>query len=461
VTGPPARDQRTPAASPMSAVGARPWCSIRVIALGAFVLAFAVRLAWVLCVQSPLDAVYSDMEGYVERAQELLFHITPADPRVSTIYPFGTHYLLALQFLVLGRDARVANGILQALLGAVPAPCMVALTGRMIPGRLAPALVGALVALWYPQVCFTGFFLSEVWFSAAIALQAWLAVSYFKRPYGLLADGFVSAIAFVVRPQFVVTWALQVGARAFSLVRYKRLGAAPRTVFWLAIPMIATVIVSVARFHRLTGHFGLISENANINRVWAETDICKLEATWRTPNGEMWTYWFNPPSKTPHKPSDAVHVDGYIADADILGEVRAERLRGVPWSARLSRRLWDVKLLVTENLPWPESNYQDDRFRVVLQKSFAAALVFGVLPLGALGIALGRRNRTMMVFLANLVTPIIAAALYFGEARYHVPYDPFALLLAVVGCYELGRILAFVQRKMRLRAAGLREAEGQ
>src|ERR1017187_1510811 len=77
-----------------------------VAAVCVFIVEFVVRLEWILRVQSPLDAVYSDMGGYVDRAQLLLAHKTPADPRVLSIYPPGTHSILALEFLIFCRDSR-------------------------------------------------------------------------------------------------------------------------------------------------------------------------------------------------------------------------------------------------------------------------------------------------------------------------------------------------------------------
>ncbi len=153
----------------------------RWIVYGSFAIAFAVRLAWALKVQSPLDSVYSDMHGYVERAEWLLAHTTPAEPRILTAYPPGTHCILALEFLVFGRNARLAIAIVHSLVGAVPAACIAALTPRLVPSRAAAALVGLLTAFWYPQVCFVGFFSTEVWFSAAIAVHACLFARDAKR----------------------------------------------------------------------------------------------------------------------------------------------------------------------------------------------------------------------------------------------------------------------------------------
>jgi hypothetical protein len=268
----------------------------------------------------------------------------------------------------------------------------------------------------------------------------------------LLGAGFVSAIAFVVRPQFLLTWVIETCGRVFSLVRRRGVGRATRVLLYLALPMAIAATASSLRLRLLSGRWGIISENAEMNRIWADTDICKLTATWRTPTGDVWSYWFNPPSKPPRDERDEVHFDGYIADPDLLRAIRESRLRGVPWTARIARKFSNIDLLFERNLPWPESNYKDP-WRLALQQWFAAALRVVVLPLCAVGLVLGRRNRAMLVLAANLATPIVAAAIYFGEARYHVPYDPFALLLAVVGLYELGRRTAGLARRMRLRYA--------
>jgi hypothetical protein len=139
-------------------------------------------------------------------------------------------------------------------------------------------------------------------------------------------------------------------------------------------------------------------------------------------------------------------------DPVILERIRRERLRGVSWRKRLERKLGNIKLLVAGNLPWPESNYRDPPWRGKLQDGFADTLLSGVLPLAALGLALGRRNRTLLIVAANLTTIIVSGAIFFGEARYNIPYAPFALLLAVAGVYELvTRARRFVRRRLAAR----------
>jgi hypothetical protein len=426
---------------------------VAIIAAGAFVLAFVVRFVWIVEVQSPLDAVYSDMGGYVDRAEGLLTHTMPSDPRVLTLYPFGTHLLLALEFALLGRHAARAIAIAHALVGAVPAACAPVLMGHLVPRRWAALLAGVAVALWFPQVSYASYFLSEIWFSAAIGLHACLAVRAWKHPNRSLGAGIAAAVAFVVRPQFLLTWVSTIACQTLSLLRRRGLRGGVRGAAWLALPLALTLGVSSVRLHALSGHWGLIAESG-ANRLWADTDVCKISSSWRTPDGGELAYWFSPPSKQPCKASGAVKFTGFIGDPDILDGIRRAHLRGVPWTRRLSRMAGNVRLLVDGNLPWPENNYRSP-WRAALQEWFARAFRLVVLPLCALGLLLGPRNATLLVLAANLATVIVAAALFFGEARYHVPYDPFAIVLAIVGARELGVRGLAAARRLRRRSAAV------
>jgi hypothetical protein len=320
-----------------------------------------------------------------------------------------------------------------------------------------------LVAFWYPQVAFAGFFSTELWFAAAIALHAVFSGRAWRRPWGQLSAGAAAAVAMVVRSQFMLTWGMEMLAVGLGRLRARGLRVTARDVTFLALPVALALGVTSARFHRLTGRWGLMNDSG-LNRIWADTDICKVEASWTTPNGEEWTYWFSPPSKPATKPSDSVKFRGYIVDPDILERIRLERLRGVPLRDRLKRKLHNVSLLLYGNLPWPESNYREPIHfvgfpgtvpRQGVAEGFRDALAFVFLPLCAAGLALGRRNRTMLILAANLVTVFIAAWFFFGEARYHVPYDPFIVVLAIVGAYELGRrglrVLAGLRRRLPVR----------
>ena len=315
----------------------------RAIAFGVFVLAFAVRFAWALRVQSPLTAVYSDMGGYVERARWLLAGTIPAKVGALTFYPWGAHCFIALELAVFGPHAPVAIAVVHALVGAVPAACVVPLTLRLVPVPAAAACAGVLVAFWQPQVVYVGFFLSEIWFSALIALHAVLSVRPAPGGARALAVGALPAIAFVVRPQFLLTWLVDTGAHVVSRYRRRGLRGAVVALAWLAVPMLLAVAASAVRLHGLSGRWGLISENANLNRLFADTDVCRVEATFASPSGERFFWMFNPPAKPSCEGEDVVRLDGFLGDPQLIEPIRRDRLlaasRGRPGS-RVPSTTW-------------------------------------------------------------------------------------------------------------------------
>jgi hypothetical protein len=431
----------------------------RAITLGVFVLAFAVRLAWALRVQSPVTAVFSDMGGYVQRARWLLDGTIPSDIEGLFIYPWGAHCFIGLELAVFGLDAPVAIAVVHALVGAVPAACMVPLTLRLLPSPAAAAAAGVLVALWQPQIIYVGFFLSEIWFSALVALHAVLSARRATGGARSCAVGLLSASAFVVRPQFLLTWLVDTCAHVVSRYRHRGLRQAGVVLAWLAVPMAVAIAVSSVRLHGLSGRWGLISDNANLNRLFADTDVCRVEATWESARGEHFHWQFSPPAKQPCESEGVVRFDGFIGDPRLLEPIRQEWLRGVSWTARVTRAMRNAELLAVGNDLFPENGYEESPFRRDLQRGFAAVLLFGVLPLCGVGLVLGPPDRLKFLVLANVASVVIAAARYYGESRYRVPYDPFAILFAVVGAHELGARSIALARRLRSRARPDADAE--
>ncbi len=68
------------------------------IALWAVIAGAVIRVAWVLALHPPVDHVYSDMGGYVDRAVKLASG-RPLD-RSDAFYPPGTHILLAIPLVI-------------------------------------------------------------------------------------------------------------------------------------------------------------------------------------------------------------------------------------------------------------------------------------------------------------------------------------------------------------------------
>ena len=419
-----------------------PAASRRLIALLTFVAAFVVRLYWTLRVQSPLTAVYSDMGGYVSRAEAMLAGTTPSDPRVLLMWPWGTHFLVAGELKVFGRSNPTGIGIVHAVVGAIVAPCAVLLAARFVRSRLAILVAGLAVALWHPHVVYAGFFSSENWFSSALMLVTLFLVRRFEGRSGSLAAGVCLAVAFAVRPQILMTLGIVGLVLVVVWLRHPRArppGGILRFALPILVPLLLTMGASVRRFHALDGHWGLIANNEPAQRLFGETSVGKIEAAWTAPDGSPWTWWVTPSTKQPVKPEDRVFVHGFVFDTKLLGEIRKDRLRGVSTLARLQRMVDNVELLAVRSLPWPEDDFRRFRFRHQLQKGFAIA-VLPVLVLCVAGFFFLERHRFGALLIgAHLLTIVIVAAIYLGEARYRVPYDPLIIVVATLGLHGLLR----------------------
>jgi hypothetical protein len=416
-----------------------PWAVALVVAA----VAFAVRAYWVLRVQSPLDAIYSDMFGYVNRAELLLAGETLGEPRLLTLWPWGTHALVAAEFALFGRHAATAIGICHAAVAAVIAPCAAAITQRLVRHKHAALTAGLATALWHPHIVYTGFFSSELWFCSAMMLATICFIRHGEGRSGALGAGLFLAIAFVVRPQILLT-ALLVGlaVAAAHLLRAPLLPNRRFASLSLLVPICIAIAVSSTRYYYLSGDIGLIAANGPVMRLFADTDIARIESSWTNQNGE-WRWAFAPPSKeTPTAAAQVATFNGYVADPEILDRIRRDHLRGVSIGSRLVRMANNIALLAIGNDLWPESNYKQPLWRNHLRQWFSLA-VLGALGLAAAGLWYCRRGGLAAILLAaHVATILFVAARYFGEARYRVPYDPIFLVLATLGAWNIAARLA-------------------
>jgi hypothetical protein len=263
-------------------------------------------------------------------------------------------------------------------------------------------------------------------------LGSLLFVRHCEGRSGATGAGLLFAFAFVNRPQVLLTVLIIGGVLVLGWHRRGRWG--PRgSIVRLVLPFLLILAFSSIRLYRLSGRIGMINLYEQAQRLFGETDVEKLDASWKAPNGEAWTWWASPHTKQPVHREHTVHIAGFIADPVKLSEIRERRLRGVPWTARAMRTLDNVALLVVRNSTWPEYDFRRVRFRAQLQLWYRQLLV-PLLGLAFVGLFYLRRHRAAaLVVYANLGTIIFVAAVYLGEARYRVPYDPFLIVLAAVG----------------------------
>lgn len=429
------------------------WLGRHRLLLGVTLLALAVRLAWNLWIHPPGAYVYSDMAGYVARANRLIQD--PLAKRVDeAFFPYGAHYLLAAVKAVFGKDNEVATASFQALMGALTVTFMTA-TSRRLSGRRAepapgairvapargvnwvPLLVGLLGAFYYPLISMSGYYLSEAPYAFFVAASGFytlrLADEGRKGDAWLL--GLVVGLGATVRPQILmglpflgVLWLLR--RRALRPIRAGHLLRA-------AIPLAVILAFSAARVHYHTKRWSLVAQNGAVNRVFGRCHNVKTEAT---------RSWFGPPSLGSLEQYEKKHPDAWFKLDPAMGltlkiqgamwdehklHALADRcVEKTGWRKQASYALTHVVLLWGYNTTWPESSQA--AFRPAMRAWNTLTMVALPLPL-LCAMALGLRRRfarhgLLSMYIVGLVVVVI---LYFGDTRYRIPYDPLIVVLAM------------------------------
>jgi hypothetical protein len=427
------------------------------MALGVFAVALVVRLVWVAAVDSPYDNVFSDMGGYVQRALQAAYGEGDPHPIFVTLYPPGAHLFYAAEMKLVGWSHHAPLLLLNCAWGAVVAPCTALLALRVVPRLSVAAAMGLLVAFWYPLVAFAGFFSSEQPYAGAIALSAWLLVRHLEQGKGAVALGVTTAIAYLVRPQIILTIAALGVAGAFVLWR-RPAGAPHLRARRLAIAgaiLGAAVVFGAVRYHALSGRWGLVSDNAAMTRLWADTDYGVVRAVWQAPNGESQEFFFGSPPKGNMGEHRELFFQGYVGDPDVLDRARRDAVAHMPWTDRVVRWVTNVRLLFGGNDLWPDSMHVTGPGWRAAWRAASLFLLSSSLLLGIWGAAstLRRPRVVLVVCLAHVLTALVVAAFFFAEMRYRVPYDMFFLLLALEGARQIK--LAYRRTAEPTVAAGL------
>ena len=419
------------------------------------VLALATRLAWVLLIHPPWAYVFSDMAGYLHRAQRLATEGFVFGDRTLAWQVYGTHVLMALPLAIFGAKNLVAPAVVQALLGAAAVPLAYLLALRTIPRRPLPKIVGIVALLWYPHLSHTGYFLSEPYFLCFQLASTLGLVRLAQEGRGALATGIVSALALMVRPQsalfFLGSFVVFLVART-SMPRVRW-----RHVCVVAACLLFVLVVSLVRFRLHTGYFGGIAENANMNLTAGRCHnivtqafpdraaLARSNARGSTRDGRRVSLpGFralarrfpddHPLALRPALGTESLKFVGYIGDPRIHRRLRRACYARTGWLEQARYSLVNVALLWFVSPPWPEAERGRRWFQPPALAYRAIYQWFVWLPsLVGLVAALvrTRRNPALALVALQIVTSIATAAIFFGSQRLRAPYDTYAIILAV------------------------------
>ena len=394
-----------------------------------FVVAGAiVRIVWGLVIHPPVGYLYSDMGGYVERAQRLA---TGAGlQRFDAFFPPGAHMLLAAPMTLLGteRAGLWAGAVLWCALSAA-IPFFAWRLARLLLTPAAAALTALLCAFWPLYITYGGFFTSETPSLAFLLASLWAgyrAVRLSGRHavwLGLVA-GLLGGVAVANRPQLVLNLAVLTVPLLFRLRRQALvLGG---IVAGAAIILAGTVLHNSAAAGKLTG----LSENAGLNFWIGQCDVHDVKTVDPVQNI---TFTFGNPVWAQLGRGGTYYYEGPLVwDQGFFSKLGLRCIeRDGPGHVRILAR--NVLNMTATTVPWPQVNDEGGQRGVVRVSNLAYGFLLPLIVVYSVFIIVRRRasgwSSGEAIMLLQLACVLLVAVVFFGDPRLRSTYDVFGLAL--------------------------------
>ncbi len=396
-------------------------------AIACILLGAVLRVVWGLVVHPAVDFVYSDMGGYVERAQRLAAGEFPN--RLDAFWPPGTHMVLAgpLALFGPGRAGLWAGAALWCLLSSVT-PFFAWRLARLLLTPAAAALTTAFCAFWPLYITYAGFFTSETPTLAFGLAALWLgyrartARGRAAAALGILA-GVFGGVAVANRPQFILNLAI---LALPALLAWRR--QAPAFVSF-AISIMVVLLGVVWHNSVATGKLTGLSENSAINFWMGHCDVAEVRTNDASQNTSL---VFGLPVPGQLGRGGTYTFEGRFAwDQKFFFSLGLQCIRrdGIGHIRLLARNVLDM---TATTVPWPQVGGKPGLRGVVTWSNVAYCLLLPWIVIESVFLARRRKlgwRSGEAVMLAHLGCAVVVAILIFGDPRVRSSYDVFGLAL--------------------------------
>ena len=390
------------------------------------IIGAAVRIIWGLVIHPPLDFIFSDMQGYVDRAKRVASGAAPE--RYDAFYPPGGHILLSIPIKLFGPDRAGlwAGAVLWCAL-SIAVTWLAWWLARQLLTPVAAALTAAFCAFWPLYITYGAFFSSEVpslaFMLAAlcVAVRATRAGGYNGAIFALMA-GILGGVAAAIRPQWMLNLLV---VAALLLLKFRR-HIAPLASFALGVALVLGLVVQYnsRAAHQLTS----ISENSGLVFFIGHCDAHDV-----TTVNKGVTFGFGPPpASQTNRGGSYTFEDRDIWDQAFFYRQGWDCIRrdGAHHLLVLAQNVVDMTVIT---IPWPQSNNAHGERDIVQAANLIYCALLPWIVIEALFLIRRRRRAGQpageAIMLAHLACAIPLAILTFGDPRYRSVYDVFGLAL--------------------------------
>jgi hypothetical protein len=420
-------------------------------------LALAVRLVWNLKLHPPLEYAFSDMGGYLERAQTSIDF--PNEPRgYFALFPWGTHWVLSLVKRAFGRDNGAAIGVVYATFGALAVGYGYAIARRLTRSQTIARGAAAVLIFYYPWISLGGYTLSEPPFTLFLCATAYHGLAYADR--GRARDAWLFGVALalgaIFRPQILAALPLYAvhawwRPRAWRRLRWRTIAPA------VAAPLAVVFAVSAVRVHFHTGKYGLISQNGPVNYAFGRCHASSITANGPTrrsgysppPFLELGEYEARHPEsffKLDPARERSITVIGHIWEAEPLRALAADCVARTGLARQFRYAVTHVVMLWFLNTAFPDRNLPAFRGAMERAQDFHNLLVLPA-ALAAIACAFRARHARTMLVALHVLALLALAVVYFGDTRLRIPYDGFLIVLAATAYGALVRVIQRARKR--------------
>lgn len=405
-----------------------------------------LRLIYVLVLHPPTRHVYSDMQGYVQRA---LNRVAGGPENIGdSLYPPGTSMLFATLHRL---DTSSGLTVIAQWLLSLGTMAGVWVIARALYGNRVAVLALVATTLYLPLFHYAGLFLAENPFTFCLmaAYACLIKAIAASRPIGTawwaIAAGLMAGLAASLKATILLPVAVTGVVVIVWLIRNRRRGAL--TLALGVLLGLGLLLLPLAeRCTRLAeGHFCLVSTNTGMNALMGHAGEY-AEFVWVDPARNS-TYSFTSPSAPMRGYTAPVRLAFGAYDvpanvAELHTRIAADPAAAVRWSLR------NVADLFVGRDFWPGAVYQQRNW----SRAYQWIAQWLLLPL-ALAWLIYRAPRLIRLrddSLAEwlLLTPLLGlmltAFISLGELRFRIPFDGFLIILAAQA------LLALFSREQRL-----------
>ena len=399
------------------------------VAIISIVAGAVVRFVWGILIHPPVAFVYSDIAGYVERAQRLA--TGGMLWRIDAFWPPGTHMLLAAPMKLFGpgHAGLWVGAVLWCVLSSLIPLFMWRLT-RLFLSPAAAALAAALCAFWPLHVTYGAFFTSETPSLAFMVASLWAGYRSTRESgrialaLGLLA-GVLGGAAVACRPQ----WILNLVVLAVPLaLRWRRQGLV--ALAGLAVGTAITLGAVLAHNSAVAGKPTGLSENSGLNFWMGHCDVHDVTAT--DPARSV-SFTFGNPVPAQLARGGTYYFEGpMIWDQAFFFGMGVECIAqdGLGHARILAQSVLDM---TATTVPWPQVNDENGQSGVIRVTNLAYSCLLPLIVVGTLLLVRKRRaagqSSGELVMLAHLLCFLVVALIFFGDPRIRSSYDVFGLAL--------------------------------